>query len=354
MSVSSCPVDRMRQTGSVTWTGSGLLPGWGLAPATPSDVAALTDLLRRHEERARGWASATAAELSVVVPGAGPATRQNLVVRDAQGVARGWGSTHDRAAGRMLLAVVVDPLLEEGDADTVARSLFAWGDSIGAQVGSARGLQVQQVDSGAFAGDERQQRWLERAGYSRVRTWWQMSRPVLPSEAGSPDLPGVRIRRVVGGADGMPDERDLRTVHDILEDSFADHFNSHEETFDEFVLRLQEDPGHRWDHWWIAELLEDGVAAGALVGSVSNGGGDRPDGSYVDYVGVLPAARGRGVAKGLLRTAIADAAALGRDRVDLEVDADSPTGAEALYVSMGWSTRYVTESWHKEVRVGSR
>jgi ribosomal protein S18 acetylase RimI-like enzyme len=248
----------------------------------------------------------------------------------------------------MLLAVVVDPLLGESDADTVARTLFAWGDTTGALVGSARGLQVQQVDSGAFAGDERQHRWLERAGYDRVRTWWQMTRPVQPSEAAPPELPGVRIRRVVSGGGGMPDEDDLRTVHDILEDSFADHFNSHEETFDEFVLRLQEDPGHRWDHWWIAELLEDGLAVGALVGSVSDGG------SYVDYVGVLPAARGRGVAKGLLRTVIADAATLGRDRVDLEVDADSPTGAEGLYVSLGWRTRYVTESWHKEVRVGSR
>ena len=51
---------------------------------------------------------------------------------------------------------------------------------------------------------------------------------------------------------------------------------------------------------------------------------------------MLEAARGRGVAKGLLRTIIADAAARGRDRVGLEVDADSPTGAAGLYTSMGW------------------
>ena len=57
-------------------------------------------------------------------------------------------------------------------------------------------------------------------------------------------------------------------------------------------------------------------------------------------------ARGRGVAKGLLRTIIADAAQRGRDRVGLEVDADSPTGADGLYTSMGWQTEYVTQSWH--------
>ena len=41
----------------------------------------------------------------------------------------------------------------------------------------------------------------------------------------------------------------------------------------------------------------------------------------------------------------------GRDRVGLEVDADSPTGAAGLYTSMGWETRYVTQSWHRDVPV---
>jgi hypothetical protein len=50
---------------------------------------------------------------------------------------------------------------------------------------------------------------------------------------------------------------------------------------------------------------------------------------------------------------IADAAVRQRDRVGLEVDADSPTNAEALYTAMGWRTVYVTESWHRNVRVPS-
>jgi hypothetical protein len=53
------------------------------------------------------------------------------------------------------------------------------------------------------------------------------------------------------------------------------------------------------------------------------------------------------VAKALLRTVIADAAARGRNRVGLEVDTRSPTGAHGLYESLGWSTKYVTESWHR-------
>ena len=337
--------------------------GWLAVTPDERDVAELTELLRRHEEHGRGWAGASAETVLVEVSARGCLTRENVVLRDHQGAIRGWASAHDRAAGRMLLAVVVDRRLEEAAADDVAAVLFDWADEAARRVGAERGLAVQQIDSGAFADDRRQQRWLERSGYEQVRTWWQMTRPVTPAdaeldvEAGA----GVRIRLVRRQGSGMPDEDDLRVVHDILESAFADHFNNHEETFEEFLSRLREDPGHRWDHWWIAELVgddegdqdgQDVQPAGALVGSVSEGTAGSPDGSYVEYIGVLQSARGRGVAKSLLNTVVADAAANGRDRVGLEVDADSPTGADGLYVAMGWTTDYVTQSWHRDVPIG--
>jgi ribosomal protein S18 acetylase RimI-like enzyme len=334
--------------------------GWLVAAPDSGDAPELTELLRRHEESARGWASSSEDDVLIEVSAHGYITRENVILRDEQGTVRGWASAHDRAAGRMLLAVVVDPMLESATADTVAGVLFGWADRAAVRVGTERGLDTQQIDSGAFADDQRQHRWLERAGFEKVRTWWQMSRPVTAEEA---DLDadireGVRIRQVERQGTGMPSEDDLRIVHDVLESAFADHFNSHEETFDEFVFRLREDPGHRWDHWWIAELVDEAPdgsetvePAGALVGTLHESEGDAPNGSYVEYIGVLASARGRGVAKSLLATVIADAAARGRDRVGLEVDADSPTGADSLYVSMGWMTKYVTQSWHKDVPV---
>lgn len=338
--------------------GAGLPQGWTASAPEVADAPAITELLRRHEQRARGWAGSGEETVLVAVSARGYLTRQNLVVRDSEGLLRAWASAHDRASGRMLLVVVVDDRLDDELADEVADTVFGWADRAASRVGAERGLETQQIDTGVFAGDEVFHRWLDRLGYRRVRTWWQMVRPVRSDEA---DLDtevreGVRIRLVEREGTGMPSEDDLRIVHDILETSFEDHFNSHEETFDEFVFRLREDPGHRWDHWWIAELVDDDGApepAGALVGSVLEGGGDEPDGSYVEYLGVLQNARGRGVAKSLLRTVVADAAARGRDRVGLEVDADSPTGADGLYVAMGWETSYVTESWHKDVPVHS-
>ncbi|GAB3025920.1 N-acetyltransferase [Nocardioides flavus (ex Wang et al. 2016)] len=343
----------------------GLPTGWSADSPDgddPATVARLTELLRGHERAGRGWAGSGEDEVLVEVSERGLAMRENLVVRDPDGRIQAWGSVHDRAEGRMLFVHIVDREIDERLADRCSDVLFEWAEAQAKAVGAARGLAEQQIDTGAFAEDERQHRWLEGAGFTRVRTWWQMSRSVEAAEADLVPDParwerkGVVFRLVErqGGPDsgGMPDVDDLRAVHEVLEGAFTDHFNSAEETFHEFIHRLREDPGHRWDHWWLAEIVDgDRVEpAGALVGTVSESD-TGPDGSYVSYLGVLESARGRGVATGLLRTIIADAASRGRDRVGLEVDADSPTGADGLYTSMGWGTKYVTESWHRDVPV---
>ncbi|QYJ03728.1 GNAT family N-acetyltransferase [Nocardioides panacisoli] len=322
-----------------------------------ADVAQLLALLRAHEERGRGWASS--GEDDVLLETGGAEVRENLVIRDEHGTIRAWGTVNDRAGGRMVYSHVVDRELAAGPARACSELLLEWAESQARTVAEARGVEVQQIDCSVFADDTTQQRVLERAGFARVRSWWQMTRPV---EAGEVDLvsdpagweaDGVRVRVVRRGPDGLPDVEDLREVHEVLESAFVDHFNSHRETFWEFIHRLREEPGHAWDHWWLAELLdgEEPVPVGTLVGSVSHSE-DGPDGSYVEYLGVLSAARGRGVAKGLLHTAIADAAQRGRPRIGIEVDADSPTGAQDLYLAMGWQTRYVTESWHRDIVVG--
>lgn len=331
-----------------------LPPGWTAYTPAETDVEDLTRLLRRHEREARGFPGADSENVASEVTGRGARTRTHMLVRDDVGAARAWINCHDRAAGRVLVGVTIDPDLSE-HADTVALYSFQLAEAFSRQINASRDIGDSHMDSGAFEEDERQQRWLRESGFDLVRHWWQMSRPVDPDEASSlpPPREGVIVRRVRRDDQaGMPVEQDLRDVHDVLEASFADHFNSYRETFEEFVARLREDPGHRWDHWWIATV--DGEAAGALVATITTGhldehGDPEPDGSYVDYIGVSQNARGRGVAKALLHAVIADAAARGRDRVGLEVDADSPTGADGLYTSMGWSTKYVTQSWHKDL-----
>lgn len=318
----------------------------------PEDLPGLARLLGAHQQAARGVASVDPATLAATVTGTGSWTRRHAVLEDGSGRLAAWASVHDRASGRTVIEVTVAPDCAQDD--LVAATLFDWAHRAAAEIARLRGLPGTQLDSGAYADDPRQQRWLAAAGYHQTRTWLQMSRPVTPEEAGEGVLPGPRpgvtVRRVAKHDDGMPLAHDLQTVHVMLEESFADHFNSYRESFPEFAQRLREDPGHRWDHWWIAEVEIDGevLPGGALVGSVLPADGDGVEGSYIDYIGVHRRARGRGVAKALLHTVIRDASERGRNRVGLEVDADSPTGADGLYTAMGWQTAYRTQSWHRE------
>ena len=236
----------------------------------------------------------------------------------------------------------------------MAAALYAWADGEGCAIAGLRGLERTRMDASPFAEDHEQRRWLEAAGYTCRRRWLHMSRPLDRAELVPPLREGVTVRRVARHENGVPVASDLQIVHLMLEESFQDHFNSYRESFPEFVQRLREDPGHRWDHWWLAFVSTDGCQgpAGAIVCYVLSADRTGAEGTYVDYIGVNRAARGRGVAKGLLHTALSDAAERGHDRVSLEVDADSPTKADGLYVSMGWVTDYITESWFRDVDAG--
>ena len=59
-------------------------------------------------------------------------------------------------------------------------------------------------------------------------------------------------------------------------------------------------------------------------------------GSYIDLVGVLSGWRGKHIAQALLAAQMKASRALGHERVTLDVDSDSPTGALGLYTGMGF------------------
>ena len=336
---------------------AGLPTRYAAARPRASDAAEVAGLVASHEQRAKGSSSATEASVLISLIGVGSWTRRQVLVRDRlSGRLVAWLSVHDRAAGRTVVECLLDPALAEDEAATLAGVLFGSAERHATDIAAMRRLRWTLLDSGAFEADDRQQRLLRNAGYDHVRTWLQMSRPVQAQETTAIPTPraGVLVRRVEQHPDGLPVAQDLQAVHQVLEESFADHFSSYRESFPEFVMRLREDPGHRWDHWWLAtiETEEGPLPAGALVSSVVGPDASGREGSYVDYIGVHRRARGRGVAKALLHTVIADAAARGRGRVGLEVDADSPTGADGLYASLGWETTYRTQSWHRDLAVG--
>jgi GNAT superfamily N-acetyltransferase len=325
--------------------------GWSARIPGEDDLPALLVLRAADGAPYTGHHGVDEAAVRSEVVGQASWSRRQLVVGDGARL-RGWISVQDRAAGRTMVSLWLERDLDV--AADVAAALYDWADTQGSGIARLRGLARTRMDASPYAADEVQRGWLARAGYVVRRRWLHMARPVDASESLPPLRAGVTVRRVARHENGVPVAQDLQIVHRMLEESFQDHFNSYRESFPEFVQRLREDPGHRWDHWWLAFVdgPDGDVPAGAIVCSVLTADASGSEGTYVEYIGVNRAARGRGVAKGLLYAVIRDAALRGHNRVGLEVDADSPTQADALYRSMGWKTDYVTESWFKDVDAG--
>ncbi|MGA8987342.1 GNAT family N-acetyltransferase [Aeromicrobium sp.] len=326
---------------------------WQARTPVYDDIAALVDLRHLDELQGTGEAHIDPAGIESEVAGQASWTRRQLVAVGADDVPRAWITVHDRAAGRALIWGYFDR--DVAEIDTIAAEFYAWAEESAVAMARMRGVVETRLDESPFAEDTRQADWLAGAGYSKRRTWLHMNRPVVAEDADLEPRAGVTVRPVERHENGFPVAADLQIVHQMLESSFEDHFNSYRESFPEFLHRLREEPGHRWDHWWLAYVdVEDGgepVAAGTVVCSVLAAPEGGVEGSYVEYIGVNREARGRGVAKALLGTVIADAAARGRDRVGLEVDDDSPTKADQLYLALGWKTDYATDSWFKDIQL---
>ena len=182
--------------------------------------------------------------------------------------------------------------------------------------------------SGVYVGDTGARALLEANGFSHVRSSYTMAR-ALPAGA-PPSLPeGIDIRAFETG-------RDERTLFEVHEASFADHWG--------FVPRPYESFAAEWyqSDDWVPELTYLAVAGEEVVGHVA--ALEFATGGYIGSIGVLRAWRGRGIAQALLHRAFADLAARGRPEVTLGVDAASPTGAVALYEKVGMTVRheYVT------------
>lgn len=333
-----------------------LRDGWSSRAPEEGDVDEIVALVRAEKRAVEGSGSVEAEEVASEAVGQGAWTRRQVVVLDPEGRIRVWARVHDRAAGRTNVDLTADPELTREDEQELARILLEWAEQVALNIARGRGLGGTRLDVSVHEDDDRLRSMLSPAGYDLARTWLQMTRRV---QDGDEDLvetygrEGVVVRRVAKREDGTPVAADLQSVYRMIEESFADHFNSYRESFPEFLARLREAPGHRWDHWWIADIDVDGqwVPGGAVAALVLPADDSGAEGTYIDYIGVHRLARGRGVAKSLLHTVLADTAQRGRNRVSLEVDADSPTGADQIYESMGWVTAYRTESWHKDVRL---
>lgn len=189
-----------------------------------------------------------------------------------------------------------------------------------------------QASAAHYAGDAPYAHALRERGFRPVRRFWRMHRPVDAHETGEPQAPPGVARRTVRG------EEDERLLHRMFGESFAEHFGFAERPSDEWLESLRAGAGVDPDRWWLA--VADGEPVGLCI--IDDSRAEFGD-SYVRTIGVLPSARGRGIARWLLGCAVADAAARGRTGIGLSVDGENTTGATALYESVGFRARHVID-----------
>src|SRR5436190_17525345 len=181
------------------------------------------------------------------------------------------------------------------------------------------------VHAFVHASDQVRPQWYLDAGGHQVRHFWRMAvdyddaPPAAPKAA--PDVDVV----IVG-----TDEQRRRQVFDVVDAAFRDHFGhdpAHGWSYEDFDRRVRSADGHDPTLWWLATV--DGRPAAALIGR------GLPQMGFIDSLGTLQEWRGRGLGRMLLRTAFAELHARGYRRITLGVDAANPTGAVALYESVG-------------------
>jgi mycothiol synthase len=176
---------------------------------------------------------------------------------------------------------------------------------------------------------------LTRRGYRVNRSFWRMSIALGDEEPERPAWPdGVEMRPMRVGVD---DER----VHETVTTAFRDHWGSAPLPFPEWrELRM----GNRLfdPTLWLLAWSDE-----RLVGASLNL--DEDGEAWVQTLGVLREARGRGIGRALLLESFRAFHRRGHRRVYLGVDSESLTGATRLYESAGMAVDRHYDHWERAI-----
>ena len=312
------------------------LPEGHLARAPePADVETITDLLRAYGLAVVGFGDYTEDEVrdDLAEPGF-DAARDARLVFDGRGRAVGY-ATADVQDGSDLVDIDIaapDP--------AVCQWLFAWALDRAREAGREHGHPEVTVAHGVYRVDEALRAQAEAHDF-RVATTFHRMRIDHNGHLPVPRPPaGVELR--VGTEPAVRE-----AAHAVLNASFADHFGWVPKPYDTWHESHEQKSTFDWTKLWLAEL--DGRPVAVLVCTdyfvPDEGCG------YVGDLGVLPDARGRGIAKYLLRHAFATDVAAGRKGTILHVDSNNTTPALALYESVGMRPVLVIDVWRRTVAI---
>jgi mycothiol synthase len=263
--------------------------------------------------------------------------QDTVIGRDGAGAARAFGLVDRRPGDTTLLRAHCFGGVHPGwRGRGIGRALLAWQLDRSREMVAARRAELGPVPAWAVIGTPARpdgrpgatQRLAARFGLAPSRWFSLMRRPL----AG--DLPPVRVP---DGLRLVPYTVDLdEAVRLAHNDAFAEHWGF--QPWSPSAWRLVES-GHRdFRPGWSFVVLDQDTVAGYAM-SAARGAVGQVTGvveGWTSKLGVRRPWRGRGLAKALLSASMAAFAADGMPSAGLDVDADNPTGAVALYHGLGY------------------
>jgi ribosomal protein S18 acetylase RimI-like enzyme len=196
-----------------------------------------------------------------------------------------------------------------------------------------------------FAGHAPSQQLFEERGYRHFRSLYVMLNDFTGPAPDFPSFPAHLTLRTF-----QPEH--ARALYAANEDAFSDHFGHVEQPFEEGFARFENlhihDPLFDPSLWW---TLWDGDEIAGLCLCRAQAPAE-PGSAYVAFLGVRRAWRQRGLGLALLQHALAEFQRRGAQKVMLNVDASSLTGALRIYERAGFRIISQSDLYEKELRPG--
>lgn len=251
---------------------------------------------------------------------------RSITIRQDERLIAIWSIYFDKA-DRFFAGVAIDPELPDDFADDLRARGYVWTEQASRDNLSFFGLDKARLMGWAWSTDQETIDAMEAAGYENERCYIDMIVDLPLAEPVNAPA-DVTVRQLDLG-DLTTD--DAKLAHEIITETFRDHHDFIERTFEVFMQRRTDSHAFDPQGWFVAEI--DGKPAGVSIHD--NSYVETKNAAYIANLGTLRWARGRGVAKALLADSFARAQAQGRSQVKLNVDAESPTGATHLYEKVG-------------------
>ena len=266
-------------------------------------------------------------------PGFDPDADGWLVTDDGQVAGYGWcfsNATRDR--------VDIDVVAHRPE---VTRWLFAQTLGRAREIAGAAGRREVVIDKGIYRADAAMREHMAAYGFERATTFHRMRVDHRDLAVAPSPPPGVVLTT------GPGDDAFRRAGHAVMMAAFKGHFGFTPLPYPEWHEAREAQSTFDWSQLMVATL--DGMPVGVLERTDQFIPDERC--GYVRWVGVLESARGRGIAKLLLRHAFAADAAAGLQGTILHVDTNNATPALGLYESVGMRPVLVMEVWRTTLPV---